>query len=269
MRDVRWLCVSIHDVAPATWTACQRVMSAVREVAEIPLTLLVVPAYHGRCSALAQGFEGRMREQLARGHELALHGYFHRDYGLPVSIADWYRRRILTAREGEFAALSQRECEERLLLGQRWFRANGWPLEGFVPPAWLLGEGAWKALRQNTGFQYVTTRTGFHLLRLDLTVPAPCLALSVRAAWRRATSLAWCRLALQRASHAPVARLALHPFDAEYPALKRAWQRELERLLQTRAAVTKAGFVAAWSCARGPAPVARSELFWSTRTADC
>ena len=76
MPESRHLCVSVHDVAPATWRSCQRVLAAVREVAEIPVTLLVVPAYHGQCSALAPGFESAMTDQLAQGHELALHGYF-------------------------------------------------------------------------------------------------------------------------------------------------------------------------------------------------
>jgi predicted deacetylase len=39
----RRLCVSIHDVAPATWTECRTLLEAVAAVADIPLTLLVVP----------------------------------------------------------------------------------------------------------------------------------------------------------------------------------------------------------------------------------
>ena len=85
LPDTRYLCVSLHDVAPATWRSCQQVLTAVREVADIPLTLLVVPAHWGRCSALVPGFESAMTDQLTQGHELALHGYFHRDLGVPCS----------------------------------------------------------------------------------------------------------------------------------------------------------------------------------------
>ena len=42
------LCVSIHDVAPATWELCAKLFDAIRDVADIPVTLLVVPAYHHR-----------------------------------------------------------------------------------------------------------------------------------------------------------------------------------------------------------------------------
>ena len=113
----RWLCVSLHDVAPATWPYCRNVLEAVQEVADIPLTLLVVPAYHGQCSAQPE-FEQAISQQHAAGHELALHGYFHADPHMPSDIVDWFRRRIYTAGEGEFCALSEEEARERLTLGE-------------------------------------------------------------------------------------------------------------------------------------------------------
>jgi len=44
-----------------------------------------------------------------------------------------------TPGEGEFWALSEREATRRIEAGVAWFRAQGWPLAGFVAPAWLLG----------------------------------------------------------------------------------------------------------------------------------
>lgn len=243
MRKTLHLCVSLHDVAPATWLSCQRVLAAVREVADIPITLLVVPAYRGQCSALAPGFTEAMSDQLARGNELALHGYFHQDLGTPTSGFDWLRRRVYTAGEGEFWDLTESEASERLLLGQRWFRANGWPLAGFVPPAWLMGAGAWKAVHGFPAIRYVTTFSHIHATHTGVSVHAPCLTFSVRASWRRALSLVWSSLALRRC-RATVVRLALHPRDASYPSVRRAWQTKLETLLRDREAVTKADFVA-------------------------
>lgn len=240
MPESRHLCVSLHDVAPATWRACQRVLAAVRDVADIPLTLLVVPAYHGQCSALAPGFESAMSEQLANGHELALHGYFHRDLGAPVSALDWLRRRVYTAGEGEFCALGRNEAAERLRLGQQWFAANRWPLAGFVPPAWLLGPEGWHALREFPTFTYVTTFSHVHALHTGVAVRAPCLTFSTRTPWRRWVSRAWAQLGW---FEAPLARLALHPNDAMYPGLRQAWQRKLEALLRHRQPLTKAEFV--------------------------
>lgn len=245
LADGRYLCVSLHDVAPATWRACQQVLSAVREVAEVPLTLLVVPAYRGQCSALADGFEAAMSGQVERGHELALHGYFHQDPGVPESIVDWFRRRVYTAGEGEFWDLGEREASERLVLGEQWFRSNHWPLAGFVPPAWLMGPGAWKAVRRCPTLQYVTTFGAIHDLQAGDSLQAPCVTFSTRKAWRRVASVVWAGTAQSHCA-APLLRFALHPHDASYPRLRRAWQRRLERLLQDRLPVTKAQFVAQW-----------------------
>lgn len=242
MADHRYLCVSVHDVAPATWAACQNVLAAVREVAEVPLTLLVVPVYRGQCSAIAHGFEAAMSEQLACGHELALHGYFHQDLGVPESIVDWYRRRVYTASEGEFWDLGEDEASQRLLLGEQWFRSNQWPLAGFVPPAWLMGPAAWKAVRRCPTIQYVTTFRAIFDLQAGDSQHAPCLTFSARKAWRRAASVQWARL-FPRHRAAPLLRFALHPHDASYPELKRAWQCRLEQLLRDRQPVTKATFI--------------------------
>ena len=40
--------------------------------------------------------------------------------------------------------------------GIDWFRCNGWPLHGFVAPAWLLGAASWQPLR-DLGFDYTCT----------------------------------------------------------------------------------------------------------------
>jgi hypothetical protein len=46
-----------------------------------------------------------------------------------------------------------------------------------------------------------------------------------------------------RGSQAPLVRLALHPRDAAYPALRRTWQNRLADLLAERNAVRKVDFV--------------------------
>ncbi|HZA95877.1 MAG TPA: polysaccharide deacetylase family protein [Burkholderiaceae bacterium] len=244
-KQQRWLCVSLHDVAPATWASCQRVLSAVREVAEIPMTLLVVPAYHGRCSA-QHDFEQAITSELLSGHELALHGYFHLDAEVPSDVVDWVRRRIYTAGEGEFCGLSEEEARERLTLGARWFTAKGWPLSGFVAPAWLLGSGAWKALRTQKHLQYTSTLTQLIALPEARAIPAPCLTYSVRSAWRRPTSIVWNTLLSRVSQNAPVLRLGLHPNDADSQSVRRSWQRLLERALTDRTPVTKADFIRQW-----------------------
>ncbi len=252
--DGRWLTVALHDVAPATWSRCRRVLDAVREVADIPVTLLVVPAYHGECSA-QPAFEAELSDRVAAGDELALHGYFHCDPQAPCGVIDWLQRRVYTL-EGEFATLCEREAAERIHLGQRWFAANGWPLAGFVAPAWLLGEGAWMAVRANRDLLYTSTLTRMHLLPTAESMRAPCMTYSTRAAWRKVGSLAWNPLLARCASTMPLLRLGLHPNDADDDSVRRSWQRCLARLLEERRGVTKAAFARAWQNARARATAA-------------
>ena len=161
--DEHMLCVSIHDVAPATWSDCLRLVEAVRAVADIPLTWLVVPHYHFRPEQ-SLAMEACLNVALERGDELALHGYSHLDTEAATGgLRARFLRNVYTRREGEFAALMEAEARRRLELGLDWFAARGWTPTGFVPPAWLLGEGAWRALR-DAPFTYTTTFSHFHCL---------------------------------------------------------------------------------------------------------
>jgi predicted deacetylase len=248
------LCVSIHDVAPATWSDCLRLVQAVREVADIPLTWLVVPHYHFR-QETSPAMEACLNVALARGDELTLHGYSHLDTEAKRGgMRARFLRNVYTRREGEFAALSEDEARRRLDLGQAWFAERGWKPVGFVPPAWLLGEGAWRALR-TSGFAYTTTFSHFHVLpgeggadgALAEVPPAavrPLLSPSlVYAARNRSGRMLSPRVADATAAmlaNAPLVRFSLHPPDARYPELVRHLQQVLERLLARREAVTKA-----------------------------
>jgi predicted deacetylase len=252
--EQRALCVSIHDVAPATWPDCLRLWQAVREVADIPLTWLVVPRYHGVRSESA-AFDAALAGLLAQGHELALHGYTHLDTGPPpLSLREAFARRVFTRREGEFAAIGRAQAQRRLALGCAWFAARGWPVQGFVAPAWLLGEGAWEALRA-TPFLYTTTLRRFYCLRgqdgVSAAEPppalyAPSLVYSARNAAGRGASRLAMSLGASMLAQAPLVRLSLHPPDARHPALLRHMQQLAESLLAARRPLTKAAFAAQW-----------------------
>ncbi|ALK96473.1 hypothetical protein AB595_04875 [Massilia sp. WF1] len=237
------LCVSIHDVAPATWPDCLRLVEAIRAVADIPLTWLVVPHYHFRPER-SPAMEAGLDAALARGDELALHGYSHLDTeanrgGLRAR----FLRNVYTRREGEFAALDHDEARRRLDLGLAWFAERGWTPSGFVPPAWLLGEGAWQALRESS-FAYTTTFSHFHVLRGGRgpvePVKSPSMVYAARNRGGRWLSPRVADATAALLADAPLVRFSLHPPDARYPELVRHTQRALERLLARRTAVTKA-----------------------------
>ena len=235
------LCIAIHDVAPATWPACERLLAMLEGLGAPPLTLLVVPDYHARGRIDADpAFVRAIDRRIARGDEVALHGFHHRDdSAAPRALLPWLRRRVLTAGEGEFAAIDEPEADARIAMGMAIFARLGWQARGFVAPAWLLGAAARGAL-EKTSLQWTSTHT--HLLHLKDNrerVAAPCITASPRSAWRREVSRAWIGVAPALLRGQRVVRVGLHPADAAHAALCRRWERSLRTLLQTRTPLTK------------------------------
>lgn len=238
------LCVVLHDVSPVTWAACQRVIDAVGEVAPVPMTLLAVPRYHG--APRDPAFEDLLTRRCECGDELALHGYTHLDDSRPSGVVDALRRRWYTAGEGEFASLRADDAAGRLLAGARWFQENGWPLYGFVAPAWLMSPGTWEALAL-LPLTYTATLRRLYALPRRHMLTSQSIVYSTRARWRRATSLMWNRALHHAGQDAQMlVRFELHPHDADYPIIRRSWQRLLAWHLQYRRAYTVADFVRQW-----------------------
>ncbi len=243
---IRALCVSVHDVAPHTWTLCERLLQAIAAVADIPLTLLVVPAYHRFPVADPLGYDRFLAQRLEHGDELALHGYTHLDDGpTPSTLREFFQRRVFTLNEGEFSAISASAARQHLESGLEWFDRRQWPVQGFVAPAWLLGDGAWQALH-DFPFTYTTTLSRFYLLPQRQALLAPSLFYSARNAWGRWLSRRGNSGFASAFDYLPLVRLGLHPNDARYPQLITHCQRLIENLLATREPMTKAAFAKKW-----------------------
>ena len=233
------LCVSLHDVAPQTWDDCLRVFDAIHDVADIPLSFLVVPEWRGVPASRDGIFEARLDALRQRGHELLVHGCTHTDEQPVATPWPWVRRRVSTAGEGEFGALDADGAVARLQRGAQWFADNGWPLAGFVAPAWLMSAGAWQALDAVRAFSYTTTLQHMIVLGSHRRIAAPCVVYSNRSRLRRRLSEVWGPLRAYTTDEATILRFALHPHDAQDPALRRRWQRLLRGLLERRKPVTK------------------------------
>ncbi|MCF4994307.1 DUF2334 domain-containing protein [Pseudomonas syringae] len=241
----RALLLVLHDVAPSTWTDYQPFVEAVDALGNVPMTWLVVPDFH-RHDALQSSPEFRrlLSARVARGDELALHGFFHDDQEpSPTHPQDWFMRRIYT-HEGEFYQLSRPEALTRLQAGIQVFRRHDWPLHGFVAPAWLMSEGTRQAL---TELPFTYTSDPQHLYRLPDFAPveAPGLVWSARSAWRRGLSKMLSDQRERRWREASVIRLGLHPVDMRHKFSRDYWMQTLQRLLgEGRVAMTKADWLA-------------------------
>lgn len=234
--------IAVHDASPATWRECRELLAMLDDAGATPVTLLVIPDYHYRARVTDdRGFVDALCARLARGDELVLHGYYHVDDARgPRTPRAWFERRMLTRAEGEFAALDEHAAAFRLRRGIALFEQMGWPLAGFVPPAWLLSGGARAALaRCAHRFDYVTVRGGMiHLpeWRFERTAN---LCYSPDTALRRTISAAMIRGELHRATTTPLLRLSLHPQDARVPSVLRHWRQLVVAALATRTPVTK------------------------------
>lgn len=232
------LAVVLHDVAPARWDACTRVMRTLRALGveagvALPVTLLVVPRWHAQ-HATPDPYVRWLHHQLRRGHGVALHGYTHHDDGPPPRTwRERLLREVYTDGEGEFAALDATAAASRLASARAWARNHGLPCDGFVPPAWLLNEAGRDAVAR-AGFGYLCTYDEVTALPEGRAQRAPPLVFSTRARWRRQASCLWNPFVAWRAREAPLLRLDLHPADADFPDVRRCWTTLLRAALQAR-----------------------------------
>lgn len=246
----------MHDVAPATWVKCQFLLDALDEVAAVPTTLLVVPEYHGGPAVQDDpAFVAAMNARLARGDELALHGYSHVDDQRLRGIQDYVMRKLYTAGEGEFAALPARIAQTWLRRGIECFATQAWPLHGFVAPAWLMSSGTLEALA-DLPFSYITTLRHLILWPERRKVRATSLTFSTRSTWRRRASHVWNQNMLRLLHERDTVRLGLHPADAAHADVVNRWQRILATCLESRVPVTKAELAASLRAQASVDPVA-------------
>ena len=218
----RLLCVSVHDVAPATFDDCRDTLAFLDSMRVSPVALLVVPDYHGLGRVDKDtGFCRFLRERADHGDEIVLHGFCHQD--------------------GEFSHLSGDMARLRILRGLAVMRAAGWQPEGFVAPAWLMSPGTQDAL-ESLPLKYCATRDFVLPLGSDRRISAPSLVASTRSMWRRGLSPAWNQLRLARGLARPVIRVALHPRDIRYGAIESLWRRLLGQLAN-RSLVTEGQLV--------------------------
>ena len=238
----RAVAVAVHDVSPATWDECRALLAMLDDLDVPRVSLLVVPDFHRRANLVDDAaFVGAMESRLARGDELVLHGYFHvDDAAAPRTPRAYFERRMLTRAEGEFAALDAEAAAARIAHGIALFDRLGWPLTGFVPPAWLLGAGARAALgRYGDRLAYVTVKHGLYRLpdwRFERTAN---LWYSPTSLPRRALSRCAIALELRHARSQPLLRISLHPQDVRGPGVLAHWRRLIADALTTRRPVTK------------------------------
>jgi uncharacterized protein len=238
LTQARGLVVSIHDVSPRTRATTEAMMADLAEAGVSRVSLLVIPDHHHKGHFLKDpGFCEWLRRSVTGGHEAVVHGYYHQRER-SGSEGAWSRlvTESYTAGEGEFYDMEKGVAYERVTRALGEFHEAGLAPVGFVAPAWLLGDAASEAVKR-AGFQY-TTRIGTveDLVRGEV-YESQSLVYSVRAAWRRVTSLGWNSLLLRVLGDRPLVRVGLHPPDWQYAEIREHALKCLARALAGREAI--------------------------------
>ena len=216
------LLASIHDVSPRFEGEIDRLMDLLGPHVGKRLAMLVVPNHWGDAPIIpGSTFAGRLRAWAEQGIEMFLHGFTHRDEAQYSGAADRIRARFMTASEGEFLGLSSSEAKQRIADGRALVEGViGRPIDGFVAPAWLYGDGAHEALAQSTiplaedHLRVWSPPTGAELAW------GPVITWASRTRMRLMSSLA--AAAILRRAPLEVLRIGVHPPDVRHRALVRS-----------------------------------------------
>lgn len=234
MAAPRLLLASIHDVSPRFESEVDRLADLLQPHVGTRVAMLVVPNHWGDAPLIAgSNFASKLRAWADAGIEMFLHGYFHHDEVRHAGRWNRFRAHFMTAGEGEFLGLSQREAQARIRGGKALVEDMiGRPIAGFVAPAWLYGPGASEALADcaipiaEDHWRVWSPATGAELAR------GPVITWASRTRMRLLSSLA--AAAALRRLPASILRVGVHPADCGEPALVKSIGTTLRSLASNR-----------------------------------
>lgn len=215
------LLASIHDVGPRFEREVDQLAGQLAGILGGPkFAMLVVPDHWGEAPlAENRAFQRRLRDWADQGVEMFVHGWFHKDLSQHSGAAA-FKAKHMTAGEGEFLGLSREEASRRMADGRKLVEdAIGRSAAGFIAPAWLYGQGALEALKDNDfalaedHMKVWQPATGKVLAR------GPVITWASRSVPRQLSSRMVASLARNFLHPQKVMRIAVHPGDTRVPAL--------------------------------------------------
>jgi predicted deacetylase len=243
------LVVSIHDVAPVFLSEVRTLRERLSAWGVGAATLLAVPDHHA-ASPLGRSpwTVGWLRDRMAAGDEVALHGFHHLQEGPIRAPWDRLRARALTAGEGEMLAVPLAAAPGMVGRGRALLAdLLGREPAGFVAPAWLEPRGLGGVLAAS-GFAWHESSLWVEDLRAGRRIPSPVLGWATRSRWRERMAVTWTRVvgpvASQLGRATGVVRVALHPGDVRSPAVMASIERTVRALVERHPAATTAGALA-------------------------
>jgi len=230
--------ISLHDVTPFHLERVKRAEELFLQMGIGQVAYLLVPEFHhGHACDQSPAFHDFCRRTAPFAIDWMLHGFYHLEEDNPSRDSTWsegLKRKWMTAGEGEFLAIAQKEASARIERGKAVFRrCLGEDPLAFIPPAWLHGEGLFGWLKA-WGFLYTENHAAIHLLAQNRRFESPVVTWATRTWMRRKGSL-WVCPALERMTRrSDLLRIALHPYDFDFPETRRNIEKVLKRALRRR-----------------------------------
>jgi hypothetical protein len=224
--------VSIHDVSPASALEVEAALELCHAAGARP-SLLVVPNFHGSAPLLEDArFCDRLRRLQQDGHEVYLHGLVHQSAPRYDSrhgsgrLAWMFAQRVISGGEAEMSDVTPEEGRERIEQGERVLARAGLRVDGFVAPAWSMPPWLLPLLAERD-YHFTEDHLRVYDPASGRSRPSVMLNWASRSPARLLATVAWCRAAKYARALVP-ARIAIHPADMGWLALR----REIERLLE-------------------------------------
>ncbi len=238
---VRKLIVSLHDATPFHLDRIRKAEALFLELGLAKITYLYVPEYHGGYPGAGDaGFSAFCRKPRPFAVDWHLHGFHHLETptdmagGGSGSAFDGWKRKFMTAGEGEFLALDAVAQRRKLSAGRDSFRAClGTDPIGFVAPAWLFNAELPPVLKE-MGFRFTEDHRRLYRLDTGASLASPVITWATRTRARKYGSLIICPALARLWSHAPVLRVAMHPFDFDHPVTVANIKSVLRRVMAGR-----------------------------------
>lgn len=220
--------ISLHDVSPM-WKKEVDDVLRMTHAHGIKPSLLVVPNFHGQAPLENdRAFVDELHRLAEAGHEVILHGYFHR----AETSSDVFRQRVVSGGEAEFFSLSRDEALSRLDRGLKLFVELGFHTRAFIAPAWSFRPWLLPALQERglhyTEDHFFTYAEGNGAKGTFKRRPSLLLNYATRTHERLFTTTVFNRAVAPLVQRVP-SRIAIHPKDMHFVLLRRELDRLLER----------------------------------------
>ncbi|MDB5103403.1 MAG: hypothetical protein JWP91_1092 [Fibrobacteres bacterium] len=238
-NPARKLVISLHDATPFHLARIRKAETVFRNLGVAKITYLLVPEYHGGYPSAESGeFISWCREARPFAVDWHLHGYHHLEAAGTAAAGggagDAFKRKFLTAGEGEFLALDADAQRRKLIEGREVFRRclRADPA-GFVAPAWLFNDSLRPILKE-LGFLYTEDHRHIYQVSDGTRIESPVVTWATRTVLRKYGSLIVCPALARLWAHEPVLRVAMHPFDFDHASTVANIRSVLRRVMSAR-----------------------------------